>query len=101
MKVALAVLCLAASGAVHAVQPWPREMADSVEAHCVAMVESSSQQPAAIEAKAKENCSCLVRSLQGVVSIEDFQKVVNLPPDQVQQSPVSQAVATAFTRCTQ
>ena len=101
MKTFSAVLLLTAACTAQAADPWPKEMADSVYAHCVSLVESNSTQPAAIADKAQTYCGCLVTNLQGVVSIQEFQQSVSVPPEQFQQMPSSKVIADVVNRCTQ
>jgi len=82
-----------------AAERWPKEIIDSAKAHCAAMVVHDSANPAAIKQQADAYCTCLVDGFQGVVSIDDFQQSVSLPPEQFEQLPASRAMHQVVDRC--
>ena len=96
--IACAVLAAAVASAA-AAERWPKEIIDSAKAHCSAMVEHDSANPAAIKQQADAYCTCLIDGFQGVVSINDFQQSVSLPPDQFEQLPASRAMHQVVDRC--
>ncbi|HEY0232291.1 MAG TPA: hypothetical protein VGC55_13645 [Dokdonella sp.] len=83
-----------------AAERWPKEIRDSAQANCSAMVMRDSANPAAIKQQADAYCTCLIDGFQGVVSINDFQQSVSLPPDQFEQLPASRAMHQVIDRCT-
>lgn len=85
----------------HAAERWPKEIVDSAKAHCTAMVVHDSPNPAAIKQQADDYCTCLIDGFQGVVSVNEFQQSVSLPPDQFEQLPASRAMHQVVDRCSQ
>ncbi|MEP7044276.1 MAG: hypothetical protein ABI843_14525 [Dokdonella sp.] len=100
-RMIVCALLVVATASVTAAERWPKEIIDSAKAHCAAMVVNDSPNPAAIQHQADSYCGCLIDGFQGVVSINDFQQSVNLPPEQFEQLPASRAMHAVVDRCRQ
>jgi len=98
-RVIASAVFAAVAVSAHAVERWPKEIVDSAKAHCTAMVVHDSPNPAAIKQQADDYCTCLIDGFQGVVSVNEFQQSVSLPPDQFEQLPASRAMHQVVDRC--
>ncbi len=96
--IACAVFATAFASAA-AAERWPKEIIDSAKAHCAARVVHDTANAATTKQQADAYCTCLIDGFQGVVSINDFQQSVSLPPEQFEQLPASRAMHQVVDRC--
>jgi|GEM_PF-4695940 hypothetical protein len=99
MKPVIFATCLLLAFPCLAAQRWPKEIVDSAQAHCAAMMANDAIKPAPTKAAIATYCTCMINGIQGAVSIEDFQQMATVTPEQAAQLPAAKVVKDVAERC--